>query len=281
LRPAFREEEETVLEGRTYTPTKDLEYGILTQLECPFCKQYMLPPITLCENAHNICFRCLPQLRKCPICNGLFQREHNIALENIARQIYYPCRQRRFGCLEVLTWDKIEGHEEDCSFGVYGCPIYEDEDIGCPWKGPLFELKGHLISKHGNKYWEVSDTLTQQVIDMREGVFYDTAIYTMGELFYRRIENTSNGFYGYVQYIGPKKLANKYKYKLSLQKSYGPEKLTVCHITSDCWKSKRDIYKTKKCLQISSSVMEYFVSEDRTLKIVTRFSKVPSFHSEQ
>lgn len=81
---------------------------------------------------------------------------------------------------------------------------------------------------------------------MRKGLFYDTAVYTMSE-FYRRIENNTNGYYGYVQYISPKKCANKYK--LSLQKSCGPEKLTACYITSNCWENKRDIYKTKKCFQ--------------------------------
>jgi hypothetical protein len=99
----------------------------------------------------------------------------------------------------------------------------------CPWKGPLFDLKGHLSSKHENKYWGVADTLTQQVLDMRDGVFHGTDVYTMGELFYRGIEDTTNGFYGYVQYTSPKKCANKYK--LSLQKSYRPEKLTACYIT--------------------------------------------------
>jgi hypothetical protein len=48
-----------------------------TELGCSLCKQYILLFIRLCENAPNICFRCLPQLRNCPICNGLFHREHN------------------------------------------------------------------------------------------------------------------------------------------------------------------------------------------------------------
>jgi hypothetical protein len=187
--------------------------------------------------------------------------------------MHYPCRHRRFGCLELLTWHLIQEHEEECYFGVYVCPISEDEDIRCPWKGPLFNMREHLISNHGNKYCEVTDTLTQTMINMRESVFYDTVIYTMGELFYRRVENIPSGFYGYVQYIGPKKNSKNYKYELTLQKSNGPEKLLACFMTGSYWLEKRDIYKTRNCLQVKSNAMEYFVNEDRDLKIVTKISK--------
>jgi E3 ubiquitin-protein ligase SIAH1 len=221
-----------------------------------------------------VCFRCLPKISNCPVCNGRFQNEQNIALENISRQLHYPCRHRRFGCSELLTWDIIQEHEEECCYGIYGCPICEDEDIRCPWKGPLFDLKEHLITNHENKFSEVTDTLTQTMTNMRQGVFYDTAIYTMGELFYRRVENTPSGFYGYVQYIGPQKNSKKYKFELSLQKSYGPERLTACFLSSSCRLEKRDIYMRKNCLQIKSNAMEYFVNEDGALKIVTKISRV-------
>jgi hypothetical protein len=180
----------------------------------------------------------------------------------------------------VLTWGIIEEHEEECHFGHYNCPICDDGDVRCPWKGPLFDLKEHLISNHVNKYWEVKDTLIQTALDIRPNVFYDTVIFTMGELFYRRVENISTGFYGYVQHIGPKRDANKYKYELSLQKSKGPEKVTVCYVTSSCWQQKRCIYKARKCLQIDSNVMEYFVNENRDLKIITKISEVGTHTAE-
>jgi len=47
---------------------QDLSKDVLEQLECPVCMQYMLPPIALCSNGHNICSSCKPKIQNCPTC---------------------------------------------------------------------------------------------------------------------------------------------------------------------------------------------------------------------
>ncbi|KAJ4432539.1 hypothetical protein ANN_21162 [Periplaneta americana] len=55
----------------SYNPIMDtLAQELLQGLECPVCFDYMVPPITLCENGHNICKICKPKLFECPTCKG-------------------------------------------------------------------------------------------------------------------------------------------------------------------------------------------------------------------
>ena len=72
----------------------DLSMGLLGELECPVCMEYMLPPITFCLNGHNICNNCKPMLTNCPTCRQPFVNIRNVALEKLARQMKYPCTFR-------------------------------------------------------------------------------------------------------------------------------------------------------------------------------------------
>ena len=67
-----------------------LTLDLLPELECPVCLEYMLPPITMCENGHNICSTCKPKLLKCPTCSGAVMNVRNKSLENLAKKV--SCR---------------------------------------------------------------------------------------------------------------------------------------------------------------------------------------------
>jgi len=67
-----------ILPGNCYQrimSTQGLSKDVLENLECPACMQYMLPPITLCGNEHNISSSscsCKQKIQKCPNCRELF-----------------------------------------------------------------------------------------------------------------------------------------------------------------------------------------------------------------
>ncbi|KDR07295.1 E3 ubiquitin-protein ligase sina [Zootermopsis nevadensis] len=101
----------------------DLRQGLLSELECPVCTEYMLPPIVFCTNGHNICPSCKPKVNQCPTCRQPFVKIRNVALEKIARQIEYPCTYSKYGCTKKVTLDMKNKHEKVCSYNVYGCPL--------------------------------------------------------------------------------------------------------------------------------------------------------------
>jgi E3 ubiquitin-protein ligase SIAH1 len=105
------------------TITHNLTQDLLNELECPVCMEYLLPPIVLCVNGHNICPRCKPKLKKCSICRQPFVNIRNVALEKLARQIKYPCTYWREGCTVKVNLDLKDKHEKVCPYNQYRCPL--------------------------------------------------------------------------------------------------------------------------------------------------------------
>jgi E3 ubiquitin-protein ligase SIAH1 len=103
--------------------TCDLREGLLSELECPVCTEYMLPPIVFCANGHNICPSCKPKVKNCPTCRQKFVNIRNVALEKMARNIEYPCIYWKSGCTEKVTLDLKTEHESTCAYNQYQCPL--------------------------------------------------------------------------------------------------------------------------------------------------------------
>jgi hypothetical protein len=102
-----------------------LDWGLLGELQCPVCLEYMASPIKMCENGHNICGGCKEHLSECPSCRGTFIKGRNIAMEKLAATAVYPCTNREAGCEETFTADKKDSHLAVCLF----------QSVDCPWTG--------------------------------------------------------------------------------------------------------------------------------------------------
>ena len=119
----------------------DLSKEVLEQLECPVCMQYMLPPITLCGNGHNICSSCKQKIQKCPTCREpLSDTLRNRALEKLAVRVEFPCPNELYGCTLTFYIALIRAREDVCQFGPFDCPL--NYCIKFNWTGTLTEIKG-------------------------------------------------------------------------------------------------------------------------------------------
>jgi len=74
------------------------------------CMEYMVPPIKLCTNGHNICSKYTGSIQRCPTCRSKFSVVRNVALEIIARKLKYPCANRQSGCLELFSIEHVAKH---------------------------------------------------------------------------------------------------------------------------------------------------------------------------
>jgi hypothetical protein len=87
-----------------------LDKALLSDLECPECMEYMVPPITLCNNSHSICSKCIEEDDCCPTCSARVSKIKNLILESIARRRKYPCAIRDNGCSDLLSIEHIAEH---------------------------------------------------------------------------------------------------------------------------------------------------------------------------
>jgi E3 ubiquitin-protein ligase SIAH1 len=126
----------------------DLEQNFLIHLECPVSLEYMRPPIPLCANGHKICRICKQKVSRYPNCREQFVYSRNLALEDLARQVMYPCKYRSYGCTETLSHDKIFGHQATCQYIPQVCPFAKRAIGNCSCTGSYNDMKGHLQKNH-------------------------------------------------------------------------------------------------------------------------------------
>ena len=93
------------------------EAGVLRELTCQICYEYMLPPIKLCESGHNVCNKCFPKLQACGRCRKAILQVRNISLENLAREVHFPCKNSDAGCPVLVTYADLNSHHAQCCHG--------------------------------------------------------------------------------------------------------------------------------------------------------------------
>eukprot|EP00041_Stephanoeca_diplocostata_P015554 m.297315 g.297315 ORF g.297315 m.297315 type:complete len:430 (+) comp20078_c1_seq1:567-1856(+) len=119
-------------------------------LECPMCRQTMVPPIFQCKSGHVICRSCRKKWMErdsggaskgCPTCRTPMDDIRNRVLEDLAYTLELPCCYAEHGCKKVLLAVDRIAHEEICDRNpVMPCPFSDN----CLWEGSSAELFGHL-----------------------------------------------------------------------------------------------------------------------------------------
>lgn len=60
-------------------------------MQCPKCKETMIPPIHECLAGHTICTECKSKSEKCPVCDGEIGNTRNYVLEEVSKCIIIVC----------------------------------------------------------------------------------------------------------------------------------------------------------------------------------------------
>jgi E3 ubiquitin-protein ligase SIAH1 len=251
----------------------DLADSLLMELECPVCTEYMIPPITLCENGHNICSKCRPKMKECPNCRRTLLLARNLALEKLINKIKYPCCNRKTGCEESFHLDQIVRHQGNCLHGLYDCPLAQAPGILCFWQGPRSEVRKHVDMNHKHRVTEAVSRLSVYTRVFDSAYKYCRVIYALGEVFYQQFDIKGEIFYFVVQHVGPNITDSKYKYEFTLESSDGDEKIQVSHYVLSVKMNIDDIRKSGKCVKLHSDVVKNFM-EDDSLKFEMEISEI-------
>jgi E3 ubiquitin-protein ligase SIAH1 len=250
---------------------------LLLELECPVCTEYMLPPITLCQNGHNICNSCKPKLDRCPSCNSEFTVVRNISLENMCRKVNFPCKYTENGCTEILPMDSIIKHQPECSHAIYKCP-FVITSLGCPWTGFITDMKDHIKSQHN----EASDSRDVLGIHNARLPKFETssawcqALFTMNEVFFRLSKVIDGFLYCCVLYVGPKDKASGYNYKLTINNEEGKGSVCAIHTTVEYRSDVNEIIRNGNCAVFHCEFAKTFINDNDELVLEEEIFNAPT-----
>jgi hypothetical protein len=256
--------------------TKDRNEGVLKALQCPRCKEYMVPPISFCENGHNICSRCRGKVKRCFNCQEPYLRGTNMTLEAIARQVLYPCIYKENGCQDSFPVNLILDHQDNCRYSAFGCPIVLVGPKICPWKGSLSQMRDHLLNNHNNYIWEGNGEHISKKTGVTATGLYNEVIIAFGEIFYVQFRGQDRNYYGLVKYIGPKGQAKEYKSSVSIVSKDGIEKVSACYATSSYVEDTEDVIADGKCLKLHFDVVRKLLDNDGNMYTSVEISKLPT-----
>jgi len=246
----------------------NLSNDLLLELECPVCVEYMLPPITMCENGHNICNSCKARMDNCPSCRGKFTDIKNLSLENMCRKVPLPCKHAKNGCKYLLPVDAITQHQSECPYGLYKCPFVV-AGIDCSWEGFIADMEEHIRSKHlaANDSRDVHETHKIRLPNFETASAWCQVLFTLKEVFFR-LSLIKNGFlYCCVLYVGPKGKAPNYSYRLTITNTEGKGSVSSCHQTTGYQSDIDETIQKGNCGVFHLEFAKTCVNEENELEI--------------
>ena len=238
--------------------SRALDEDLLSDLECPVCMEYMVPPIKLCTNGHNICSKCRESVHCCPTCRAEFSEIRNVALENIAKSQKYPCVNRQSGCLDLFPIEHIAKHHAVCLYSKIKCPFQITGK--CSWNGLKRNLEGHATASHPGSFLEESGFHSPHLSGSL------TVLSCFGELFTCYIQKRDGRYYGAVQLIGTSSEASKYKCEFTLLAANGIEEIRKTFLVQGYSENFETIFNSGNCFNLDEKTVNNFV-EDNELNL--------------
>ena len=231
---------------------KDLDEGFIRELECPVCFDFMVPPITMCENGHSICPKCKPKLQNCPSCKKPFLQVRNLALESLSRQAINEEDQRPPA--------RIPQNVE--------CPFARISKDICPWKGPVADMKVHVkfFHKNPNDTFKVSGVFTVVLTDLSPTQHYRKAVFTADELFYIYWRIKDGSFYCTVFYVGEQEKCSNYMYRFVLTTDSDNRKISMSFPTRSIMENLEELFHSGDCVILNYNTVLKFADPNMNLE---------------
>jgi hypothetical protein len=250
----------------------ELESSLLRQLECPEFNEYMRPAIILCERGCKVCENCKSGYRNCKICKGYFVKARSLALENLARQVKYPCKS--YGCTEMLDHGTIDGHQVECLHFPQKCPSSKLNCEYCKWSGDYNDIKRHLQSNHLEVCCEYTEGDFKFLCSLDTPTKFFCSIFAYNEIFFSLFEEKHDMFYAVLMYVGPVENAAKYRYKVEFVKKDDTERVTLMHLTRSYNENVHDVYRSGNCGKLHYDAVSRLKDKEGNVKFKLEIIRV-------
>ena len=240
-----------------------LDETLLSDLKCPVCTQYMVPPILLCTNGHNICSKCRQGVQCCPTCRAECLGTRNKAVENIVRKLKFPCVNRQNGCFDMLSIDHIAEHHAVCVYIKIKCPFHLFET--CSWNGLKKDFKRHAKEAHPHYVLEVSSFHSPHLPETL------VLLSCFGELFTHYLQKHDGRYYAAVQMMGASSEASKYKCEFTLRAANGIEQISKTLFVQGYSEDFETIFNSGNCFNLDEKTVNNFVEQNELSLYITLY----------
>jgi hypothetical protein len=251
------------------TAVSDIGKSVLTELECPSCKELMVPPITFCLGGHNICNTCRPTVSSCPTCKQGFLNIRNVALENLSRQMRSPCPYSRYGCKETFSYNAIREHEAICDYRPQTCPVDDLRlKLICTWTGIAKDVKKHLQTEHKELCEDYNAQHLLLLPSSNASSYSYKFLFAYNEIFCYRLLIKRGTMYVGLYYVGAAENDSKYRYNVIVMDNEGTEGVVVKHLVRTA--TENDVFFPKNCLKLHRDLTERFRNEKGELSVLIK-----------
>jgi E3 ubiquitin-protein ligase SIAH1 len=232
--------------------TSELRRVLLGELECQLCLEYMLPPIYVCVNGHNICKSCKPEIKCCPTCKQMFAPMRCVSLEKLSAQVDFPCTNRNSGCKKTMRGDSLNEHQTVCTYGTYSCPF------NCPGRFNRLTLVQHVKNEHEQILTKsIYSSYYVKILGYSLTKKYTDVIVTNIEVFVRTIIVTNGIWYFLVRYIGPVRNAGRFSYTVAFEsRDSNVASILITHRCQSINEDVDEIYRACKCIMLPAEVVK-------------------------
>ena len=220
------------------------------------CMDYIVPPIKLCTNGHNICSKCRARVQHCPTCRAKFSEIRSVALENIARKLKYPCLNRQSGCLDRFSIELIAEHHVVCEYRKLNCPFHITTH--CSTKCRKSDMKNHFEKAHILSFHGTSTIRS----DLSKGMSV-TVLFCFGKLFVHHQRKRDGRYCCVVQLIGTKSETSKYKCEFTLRATNGIEQISKTFLGQGYSEDWETSFSSGNCFCVDEVTVKYFLIYDK------------------
>ena len=259
------------------TAVSDIGKSVLTELECPACKQYMVPPITFCLGGHNICNTCRPTVKSCPTCKQKFLKIRNVSLEILSLHMKFPCRYSKYGCKGAFPYNAFREHEAMCGYSPQKCPVeHLSFKMLCTWTGIAKDVKKHLRTAHKDLCEDCNAQHLLLLPSSNASNYSYKFLFAYNEIFCYRLLNQREKMYVVLNYVRPAENDSKYRYKVIVMNNEHTESVVVTHLVRRFTETEDYVFFPKNCLKLNHDLTERFRNEKDELPVlikILRFDK--------
>jgi hypothetical protein len=210
----------------------------------------------------------LKVLSVCTFYRDVITKQRNIFAEEVSKLLNVRCRYANMGCLVFKGPDKIQEHEDFCTFQTVECLAgYGAQKVSkCGWKGRKGQLLRHVSAHHG-----LTMIHSEQPILFTSPCVYEqdfmqvTLICAHSEFFWLtlKFDLKKNKRFEAVNFIGPATKAKEFRYKCDLVSCDGETGTSFFSITRSIFHETDDVSAASHHFQMDIDVfMKLFVEKD-------------------
>ena len=271
MSPFFQRVHDNLVTVSMQSAVSDISKSVLTELECPACKEYMVPPINICMDGHNICNTCSPTVPRCPTCKQWFLKIRNVSLENLSLQMQFPCQYSKYGCNDMFPYNTFRKLEAICGYSPQTCPVdYLRLKLICTWTGIAKDIKKHLQTAHKNLCEDYNAQHLLLVSSSNASNYSYKFLFAYNEIFCYRLLNQRGIMRVVMHYIGPAENDLKYQYKVIVMNNEDTEGIEVTHLARRFTETEDDVLFPKDCFKLHHDLTERFRNEKGELLVLMK-----------